>query len=107
MPPGTSLSVLLDTHRVLEGPMLAMRSATDPFDTGTAVGKLLFQVLGSFAELEKKSMPERLALGGDRVANVGKWTGWPDARCTSNLSMRAWQSCATVARRTAVGANKP
>jgi site-specific DNA recombinase len=55
----------------------AIRSATEPVNTSTSVGKLLFQLLGSFAEFEKNSMQERLTLGRDRVAKAGKWTGQP------------------------------
>ena len=71
------MSVLLDAHRLLEGAGVAIRSATEPFDTSTPVGKLLFQLLGSFAEFERNSVQERLTLGRDRVARFGKWTGGP------------------------------
>jgi site-specific DNA recombinase len=69
--------VLLEAHRELESAGIALRSATEPFDTSTSVGKLLFQLLGSFAEFEKNSMHERMTLGRDRVAKYGKWTGGP------------------------------
>lgn len=72
-----SLPVLLEAHRTLEALGVAIRSATEPFDTSTPVGKLLFQLLGSFAEFERNSMQERMTLGRDRVARLGKWTGGP------------------------------
>src|SRR5207244_6672060 len=81
-----SLSVLLDAHRALEGVGVAIRSATEPFDTSTSVGKLLFQLLGSFAEFEKNSMQERLTLGRDRVAKAGKWTGGRFHSATTSTS---------------------
>jgi site-specific DNA recombinase len=56
---------------------VTIRSATEPFDTGTAIGKFLFQLLGSLAELEKSTIIERMTMGRDRVAREGKWTDGP------------------------------
>jgi site-specific DNA recombinase len=74
---GRSLRSLLDAHAELEAAGVAIRSATEPFDTSTSIGKFLFQLLGSLAELEKSTIAERTMLGRDRVARTGKWTGGP------------------------------
>lgn len=74
---GRSLTSLLDAHAVLEGLGVTIRSATEPFDTSTPIGRFLFQLLGSLAELERSTITERMTLGRDRVARDGKWTSGP------------------------------
>ena len=74
---GRSLRALLDAHDALETAGVTVRSATEPFDTSTAIGKFLFQLLASLAELEKSTITERMTMGRDRVAKDGKWTGGP------------------------------
>ena len=74
---GRSLRALLDAHDALETAGVTVRSATEPFDTSTAIGKFLFQLLASLAELEKSTITERMTMGRDRVARDGKWTGGP------------------------------
>lgn len=72
-----SLDVLTAAHRALDNMGVAILSATEPFDTSTAVGKMLFQLLGTFAEFEKASISERMTRGRDRMARTGRWTGGP------------------------------
>jgi site-specific DNA recombinase len=74
---GRKLAVLLEAHALLEQAGLTIRSATEPFDTATPIGKFLFQLLGSLAELEKSTISERMTMGRDRVARNGKWAGGP------------------------------
>src|SRR5262252_6251807 len=50
-----SLAVLLAAHTALSDHDVTIRSATEPFDTSTPIGKFLFQLLGSMAELEKST----------------------------------------------------
>jgi site-specific DNA recombinase len=71
---GRSLTALLDAHAALEGLGIAIRSATEPFDTTTPIGTFLFQLLGSLAELEKSTITERMMLGRDRALREGRWT---------------------------------
>jgi site-specific DNA recombinase len=74
---GRSLTALLQAHSELEAAGVTIRSATEPFDTSTPIGRFLFQLLGSLAELEKSTISERMTLGRDRVARSGKWTNGP------------------------------
>ena len=74
---GRSLSALLEAHGALERYGVTIRSATEPFDTATPIGKFIFGLLGGIAELEKSTIAERMGLGRDRVAKAGKWTGGP------------------------------
>lgn len=74
---GRSLRSLLTAHDALNGCGVAIRSATEPFDSGTPIGAFLFQLLGSLAELEKSTIAERTGLGRNRVAIAGGYTGGP------------------------------
>ena len=74
---GRSLKALLDAHERLDRAGVAIRSATEPFDTASPIGKFLFSLLGSMAELERSTITERLTMGRDRVARDGRYTGGP------------------------------
>ena len=69
------LTVLLAAYEELERVGVALRSATEPLDTSTAVGKFVFQLMGGLAELERSTIVERTSLGRDRVARSGRWVG--------------------------------
>ncbi|MEV6965600.1 recombinase family protein [Hamadaea sp. NPDC051192] len=51
------------------------RSATEPFDTSSAAGRMLVQMLGVFAEFEREVLIDRTRNGMERKAARGKWTG--------------------------------
>ncbi|SRR5579883_311543 len=72
---GRSLAPLLDAHRQLEAHGVTIRSATEPFDTAEPMGRFLFQLLGSMAELDRATLLEKLTLGRDRGARAGRWYG--------------------------------
>ena len=72
---GRSLRSLLDAHDALDGLGVAIKSATEPFDTSSPIGSFLFQLLASLAELEKSTIAERTSLGRNRVASDGQYTG--------------------------------
>lgn len=74
---GRNLKSLLDALEELDACGVTIRSATEPFDTATPIGRFMFQLLGSMAELEKATINERMSLGRDRVAGQGKYTGGP------------------------------
>jgi site-specific DNA recombinase len=76
---GRSLRVLLDVHDALDRFGVAIRSGTEPLDTGTPVGKFIFQLLGSVAELDRSTISEQTARGRNRVAAKGQYTGGPIA----------------------------
>ena len=54
---------------------VGLRSATEPFDTTNSSGKLLFNMLGSFAQFERELIGERTRLGLRRRKREGKWNG--------------------------------
>ena len=59
----------------LQGHGVAFRSATEPFDTANAAGKMLLQLLGAFAEFERASIIDRIGAGMERKAQRGEWNG--------------------------------
>jgi site-specific DNA recombinase len=49
------------------------RSATEPFDTGSAAGRMMLQMLGVFAEFEHATIVDRVTAGIERRAKEGRW----------------------------------
>ena len=74
---GRKLTVILSAHEALDGAGVAIRSATEPIDTGTPVGRFVFQLLAGIAELDRESIREQMTIGRDRAAFAGKYTGGP------------------------------
>jgi site-specific DNA recombinase len=72
---GRMLRVILDAHDALDRAGVTIRSATEPIDTSNAIGRFIFQLLASLAELERASITDRLTLGRDRVVRGGRWLG--------------------------------
>ncbi len=54
---------------------VSFRSATEPFDTGTAAGRMMVQMLGVFAEFERATLIDRVIAGMERKAARGEWLG--------------------------------
>lgn len=69
------LRVLLDSYEALEALGVGLRSMTEPIDTTNAIGRFIFQLLGSIAELERETILERTIMGTNRRAAQGKWLG--------------------------------
>jgi site-specific DNA recombinase len=54
---------------------VVFRSATEPFDTSTPVGRMLVQMLGVFAEFEREVIIDRVIAGMERKAAKDLWNG--------------------------------
>ncbi|PFG48305.1 site-specific DNA recombinase [Amycolatopsis sulphurea] len=54
---------------------VVFRSATEPFDTATAMGRMLVQMLGMFAQFERDTIIDRVINGMERKHANGKWKG--------------------------------
>lgn len=63
---------LLQTVNLLEDHNCTFVSATESFDTSTAVGKMVLQLLGAFAEFERERISERVR---DNMMSLKKNTG--------------------------------
>jgi site-specific DNA recombinase len=72
---GRTLLVVVDTHDRLQEAGVALRSATEPIDTSTPAGRLIFQMLASFAEFEKETINERTRDGKNRAYRNGVQPG--------------------------------
>ena len=57
----------------LEQAGAAFRSATEPFETATAAGRMMVQMLGVFAEFERATIIDRVVAGMERKAARGGW----------------------------------
>ncbi|HET6479271.1 MAG TPA: recombinase family protein [Actinoplanes sp.] len=68
------LATLMDD---LEEVGVHFRSATEPFDTASAAGRLFVQMLGAFAEFEREVIIDRVIAGMERKAANGEWTHGP------------------------------
>jgi len=72
---GRSLVVVIDAHDRLQEAGVALRCATEPIDTSTPAGRLIFQMLASFAEFERATITERSRDGLQRAFEEGKHLG--------------------------------
>ncbi|MGW0056538.1 recombinase family protein [Nocardia nova] len=54
---------------------VVFRSATEPFDTSTPMGRMLVQMLGMFAQFERDTIIDRVINGMERKATKGLWKG--------------------------------
>jgi site-specific DNA recombinase len=52
---------------------VVLRSATEPFDTGSAAGRMMLQMLGVFAEFEHATIVDRVSAGIERRTKEGRW----------------------------------
>jgi len=68
-----SVRQLAQTAEELERHGVALRSATEPFDTFSPAGKMMLQMLGVFAEFERATIVERITAGMERAASQGRW----------------------------------
>jgi site-specific DNA recombinase len=54
---------------------VVLKSATEPFDTGAAAGRMMLQLLAVFAEFEHATIVDRIRAGIERRAKEGRWFG--------------------------------
>lgn len=66
-----SLLDVLDTVEELDEHQVSLASCTEQFDTRTAVGRLLLQLLGTFAEFERSSIIDRIQRGNRAKLKLG------------------------------------
>jgi site-specific DNA recombinase len=70
-----SLRGLVEILDQLDETNTIFRSATEPFDTATPVGRMLVQMLGVFAQFERETIIDRVINGMERKAARGEWCG--------------------------------
>ncbi len=67
--------ILIFIDDELEPKGIALQSVTENFNTQNAEGRLFLQMLGSFAEFERKRINERTMSGKVSTAKKGGWNG--------------------------------
>src|ERR671920_455342 len=74
---GGSLLVIVDAHHRLQAEPgeVSLRPANEPIDTSNPSGRLIFQMLASFAEYERETIRERTKDGLHRAYRNGKHMG--------------------------------
>jgi site-specific DNA recombinase len=72
---GRTLLNVVDAHDRLDVCGVALRSATEPIDTSSPSGRLIFHMLASFAEFERGTIRERTQHRLHRAFRNGKQTG--------------------------------
>lgn len=72
---GRSLLVTVDAHDRLQGADVALRSVTEPIDTSSPSGRLIFRILASFAEYERETIRQRTRAGMHRAFRSGRHFG--------------------------------
>jgi site-specific DNA recombinase len=68
---------LMKILEIFQNSNVAFKSKTESFDTLTASGRLMLNMLGSFAEFERASISERIKLAHRKILHEGKWRGGP------------------------------
>lgn len=68
-------STLVNTINTLEEDNIAFKSLTESFDTSSIEGKLMFNILSSFAEYEVSQTRERIKMGIEKARKDGKVIG--------------------------------
>ena len=72
---GRLLLVIVDAHDCLNAAAVALRSGREPIDTSDASGRLIFQMLASFAEYDRGNIVERTHAGLKRAFKRGVQLG--------------------------------
>lgn len=63
--------------KTLEQHEVGFRSATEVFDTTSAVGRLFMTLVAALAQWERETIQERTRMGMEQVAREGRWKGGP------------------------------
>jgi site-specific DNA recombinase len=74
-PGSVAVTVAVGREDDLDAAGVSFRSATEPFDTSTPVGRMLVQMLGVFAQFERETIIDRVINGMERKAAKGQWCG--------------------------------
>ncbi len=80
-----SLQDLLSTVSIFEKHNCNFIVVGKSIDTSTAQGRLLFHILGAFAEFERETIRERMTLGRQRALLSGSKSGKPCNRPKVNI----------------------
>lgn len=83
-----SVKHLHDTLATWEIQNIAFQSVREGFDTKTAIGRLMMNLLSSLAEFELELIRERVKAGMDRAKREGRRIGRPPAASKPGMTRR-------------------
>lgn len=85
-----SLTDLLSIIERVKASGAAIRSLTEPIDTSSAIGELALQMLGAFAQFERRLIRERAIAGQVAAYKRGvRWGGGPPRALNEKQAARA------------------
>lgn len=101
---GRSLSHLISLVEVFKTRVIHFESLSERIDTASAVGQLVFNIFGSFAQFEREIIRERTKAGIASAKQRGKkWNSWkikPEGTPVSRST--AWRRANATRRHTAL-----
>lgn len=74
---GRSLQHLLQLLQEIQHKKIDLIVTSQNLDTTTSTGRLMFQIVGAFAEFESSLISERTKIGMERARRIGKCVGRP------------------------------
>ena len=83
-----SVKDMHDTLAVWDALGISFKSVREQFDTGTAMGRLLLNLLAAVAEFELEMIRERVKAGMDRARHQGKRIGRPRVTARRGFNRR-------------------
>ena len=83
---GRSLGDLIGILDGLKAKGVEFRSLREAIDTRTAIGRLMWQIIGAFAEFERECIKERVQAGQARARQQGVKFGQPNMLSAAQLS---------------------
>jgi len=72
---GRQVSIILNLVEEFEKLGITITSLTEPFDTSNSTGRLMLNILASFADFEHDTIVERSVTGTNERARAGQWLG--------------------------------
>lgn len=83
-----SLQDLLLLFEFFKTQNIDIRIVKDNIDTSTTGGKLMFQIMGAFAEFERSTTTERLSMGREYAKQHGTKSGMPMNRPRKEINIK-------------------
>lgn len=86
---GRSLQHLIQIIHEFKNLKIDFICTTEPIDTTSASGELIFHIFGAIAQFERKLITERINLGLERVRKQGKHIGRPKGRKDTKIRRKS------------------